>query len=106
MSRITLKNILAVTTAAVCILMLTVPEQAFAGRYGRGPVVTPTPTPIRPIVPLPPLPGPNDGLPMPTPPVIIKPVPPPVATPAPEDVGVCCPCSGRDTCSDACCVNQ
>jgi len=40
------------------------------------------------------------------PPVVVKPPPPPpMVEPLPEG-GMCCPCPGRDGCSDVCCIRQ
>ena len=40
------------------------------------------------------------------PPIVVKSPPaPPVVEPRPE-VGMCCPCPGRDECSDVCCIRQ
>jgi hypothetical protein len=73
-----------------------------AQRIVRPPAVT-TPVVPAPITPLP-TPRLDDNL-TPAPPVLVLPEPPVAAEP-PPDVGMCCPCPNRDTCSDTCCVRQ
>lgn len=94
-------RVLAVSTLFACGLALPMPARAQAV------IVRPPPTVVAPppVVVPPMTPGPGLGtspLVVPQAPVIVAPPKPQLREP-PPDASACCPCKGRNECSETCC---